>query len=90
MNDEPVTISVSREEWGLLAALRDLPDSRARELAVEVIREVLELAREPHCAEMQADGVPCPTATNDCASCRPLEAALAALRRAMSGQGPVV
>lgn len=86
MSGEPVTITVSRDEWALIAALRDLPESRARELATEAIREVLETAREPHCAEMQADGVPCPTATTDCASCRQLESALAALRRAITGQ----
>lgn len=84
MMKDSVTITVSREEWVLLAALRDLPDTHARELATKVIREVLELAREPHCAEMQADGVPCPTASNDCASCRQLEVALAALRRAVT------
>jgi len=27
------------------------------------------LAREPHCAESQADGVPCPTAHNACDQC---------------------
>lgn len=85
MSGEPVTITLSRDEWALVAALRDLPESRARELATQVIREVLETAREPRCADMQADGVPCPTAANDCASCRQLEAALDALRRAMAG-----
>lgn len=86
MRDDEVTIAVRRDEWALLAALRDLPDSRARQLATEIIREVLDAAREPHCAEMQADGVPCPTAANDCASCRQLEATLGALRRAITGQ----
>jgi len=85
MSGEAVTITLSREEWALVAALRDLPESRARELATQIIRELLEAAREPRCAQMQADGVPCPTAANDCAECRQLEAALDALRRAPAG-----
>lgn len=88
MRGEGVTITVTREEWALLAALRDLPHSQARELAGQVIREVLEVAREPRCAQMQADGVPCPTASNECAQCRQLEAALTALRQAMAGAPP--
>ncbi len=87
MSEDRVTISLSREEWAMVAALRDLPESRARELVTQLIREVLQAAREPRCAEMQADGVPCPTAANDCSECRQLEAALDALHQSIAGRG---
>lgn len=83
MRHESVTISVNREEWALIAALRDLPNTRARQLATQIIQEVLEVAGAPHCAELQADGAPCPTANNDCAQCVCLEDALAALHGAL-------
>jgi hypothetical protein len=49
----------------LLRAVRGMSATALRTL----LTELLALAREPHCAESQADGVPCPTAHNACDQC---------------------
>jgi hypothetical protein len=40
-----------------------------------------DLVGSPACAEAQADGVPCPSAANDCARCRLARTALGAVAR---------
>ncbi len=49
----------------LLRAVRGMSANALRTL----LTELLALAREPHCAEAQADGVPCPSAHNACDQC---------------------
>jgi len=56
-----------------------------RALSVERLRELMaaldELVGSPACAEAQADGVPCPSAANDCARCLLARTALEAVAR---------
>ncbi len=73
-------IALSAEEWRLVQALRELPPSALRERLVMLLDELVDFVREPHCPEMQADGVPCATATAACDQCRQLTGLLEALR----------
>ncbi len=87
MSDRKVTIAVTPEEWKLIAVLRDIPESPLKELLEQVIRDLLSYAREPRCPEMQADGVPCSSASSDCEQCRQLDAILGSLHEAISASG---
>jgi hypothetical protein len=46
-----------------------------------VLTAMCELVREPRCAQVQADGVPCETPDSDCEECLRLKQVLADLRR---------
>jgi hypothetical protein len=83
MATETTTIALTTKEWQLVAALRDLPESPLKELTERAIDQLLELARQPGCYEMQADGVPCATPTADCAECVKVKRVLAALQRSI-------
>ena len=61
----------------VVALLRALPVERLRELMAGLD----ELVGSPACAEAQADGLPCPSAANDCARCLLARTALAAVAR---------
>jgi hypothetical protein len=58
------TTSVTIDER-VVAVLRALPVERLREL----MKAIDDLVGSPACPEAQADGVPCPSAANDCARC---------------------
>ncbi len=45
-----------------------------------LIGELAEFVAEPSCAEMQADGAPCPTTDASCDECRKLTTILEGLR----------
>ena len=63
---ETFVTRVSPEEWRILAGLREIPPGLLRERVLSLMGELLAFAQEPHCAEMQADGVPCATAHTPC------------------------
>ena len=69
MHDEDVTVSLTPWEWSLVASLRDIPEGELKGLLDELVWGLLALVREPGCSQVQADGVPCATAANDCETC---------------------
>ena len=71
---------LSPEEQKLLLALREIPPSRLRELMTTLIGELADFVAEPSCAEVQADGAPCPTSDASCDECRKLTTILEGLR----------
>jgi hypothetical protein len=81
MDDAAVRIALTPEEQRLIWAYRDVPGGQPRELLAQVITALCELVREPRCAQVQADGVPCATPTSDCAECLRLKQVLADLHR---------
>ena len=81
MEQEAVRIALNPEEQRLIWAYRDVPSGQPRELLGQVLTALCELVREPHCAQVQADGVPCATPTTDCTECLRLKQVLADLRR---------
>jgi hypothetical protein len=68
------------EERRLVLALREVPPSRLRDLLVTFVGELAQFVAEPSCAEMQADGVPCPSAHDSCDECRKVASLLEGLR----------
>ena len=73
-------LPLSPEEEKLLRALREIPPSRLRDLMTTLIGELAEFVAEPSCAEMQADGAPCPAPDASCDECRKLTTLLEGLR----------
>ena len=81
---EQVEVRLSDEEWQVVAGLRDIPESPLRAITYEMMLALVEYAREPKCAEMQADGVPCASATADCEQCVKVRGLLHVLRRGLA------
>jgi hypothetical protein len=73
-------LPLSDEERKLLLALRGIPPSRLRDLMTALIGELTEFVAEPSCAEVQADGAPCPASDASCDECRKLTTILEGLR----------
>jgi hypothetical protein len=84
MNEQVVKIAVTAEERRIISALRDLPSSPLKDLLGEVMSRLVDSVREPSCPELQADGVPCATATADCEQCRKLKQVLETLKNQLS------
>ncbi|MFH1175772.1 MAG: hypothetical protein V1750_00075 [Acidobacteriota bacterium] len=85
MATELVSITVTPAEWKLITALRNLPPSPLHDLLTGVLAKLVEFVREPHCPEMQADGVPCATPEADCEECMRLKEVLDKLALAIPG-----
>ena len=79
MNGESL-LPLTLEEQKLLLALREIPPSRLRDLTMALVSELAEFVSDPACAEMQADGAPCPTTQLSCDECRKLASVLEGLR----------
>jgi hypothetical protein len=73
-------LPLTLEEQKLLLALREIPPSRLRDLMTTLVSELADFVAEPSCAEMQADGAPCPTTEVSCDECRKLTTILEGLR----------
>jgi len=63
-------------ERRLLSALRAIPADGLRARVMDVAAALAERVRDPHCAEMQADGVPCEDARTACEDCQGVTALL--------------
>jgi len=79
MNGEAL-LPLTLEEQKLLLALREIPPSRLRDLMTTLVSELADFVSNPSCAEMQADGAPCPTTDVSCDECRKLTSVLEGLR----------
>ncbi len=82
MNGEQL-LPLTLDEQKLLLALREIPPSRLRDLMTTLVSELADFVAEPRCAEMQADGAPCPTTDVSCDECRKLTSVLEGLRGRM-------
>jgi hypothetical protein len=76
----PGETKLTVEEQRLLWTLRDIPPSRLRDSFLALVDDIATLVREPHCVEMQADGVPCESAYVACDRCRRVVSVLERLR----------
>ena len=54
-------LPLSPDEQKLSLALREIPPSRLRDLMTALVGELADFVAAPGCAEMQADGAPCPS-----------------------------
>ena len=68
------------EEQRFVWILRDIPPSRLRDTFLALVDDIADLVREPHCVEMQADGVPCESAYVACDRCRRVVSVLERMR----------
>jgi hypothetical protein len=84
MEQELVNVKLNPEEWKLVAGLRDIPSSPLRDLMQEMMVALVDYVREPRCAEIQADGVPCETPAADCEQCLKVKELLFTLRRGIA------
>jgi len=84
---EHVSVKLSSDEWDLISGLREIPPSPLRDLMKEMMTALVEYVREPKCAEMQADGVPCASPTADCEQCEKVHQLLMTLRHGMTQAG---
>jgi hypothetical protein len=84
MEQELVNVKLNPEEWKLVAGLRDIPPSPLRDLMQEMMVALVDCVREPRCAEIQADGVPCETPAADCEQCLKVKELLFTLRRGIA------
>jgi len=71
-----VHTTLSADEWQLVLALRELPDSPVRRRLAALLQDLTRFIRDPRCQYMQADGAPCDTAHGACESCREMLAVL--------------
>ncbi len=61
--------SLSPAEWRLVCSLREVPESALRARVAALVEALIQLAREPRCAEHMADGVPCASVHANCDQC---------------------
>ncbi|HEY0590406.1 MAG TPA: hypothetical protein VGF40_01455 [Thermoanaerobaculia bacterium] len=64
-----VPLPLSNEENELIAIWRELPAGPMQRRVREIVVELLRFARDPHCDEMQGDGVPCTQPRTRCDEC---------------------
>jgi hypothetical protein len=76
----PGPLALLPEERRLLWSLREVPPGRQRAVLLAFLDELVAFVREPHCPEMQADGVPCGSAGISCDQCRQVVSMLEELR----------
>lgn len=69
MRDTPVHVTLAADEWELISTLRSLPPSPLKNRVNALINELLVFIRDPRCAGMQGDGVPCDNVTTACEQC---------------------
>jgi hypothetical protein len=74
-------VTLSAEEWSLVSGLRTVPDSPLKARLLTLVETLLHFVAEPKCAQMQADGVPCTSASAQCEECLQVAALLEELTR---------
>ena len=61
---------LSPEEWKIVMALREIPDSPLRTKVSGLLAELLRFIQQPRCLGMQGDGFPCGTPNTSCEECQ--------------------
>lgn len=77
---------LDRDEWDLVWALREVPAGQLRSSTLRLLREIVDFAGHPSCAEAQADGVPCTTVARDCTQCQKVDALLDLLHESLESR----
>jgi hypothetical protein len=82
---DAIDVKLGADEWALIRALRAVPDGPLKARVLAFIDALLVFVREPRCAGMQGDGVPCGTADAQCDECLQVAALVDELTRRTSG-----
>lgn len=61
---------LSPEEWKIVMALREIPDSPLRAKVSGLLGELVRFIQQPRCLGMQSDGFPCGTPHSSCEECQ--------------------
>lgn len=67
---DSVTMDLTEDERRLLATLRTLPEGPLRAHVWNMLTAVARMLHDPHCSQVQADGVPCARPSGECAQCQ--------------------
>ena len=78
-----MSILVTPTEKHILASIRELPEGQLRRRLEGFLVELTDFVRDPKCAEVQADGIPCGSAKADCEECQKVSQLLETLRNAL-------
>jgi hypothetical protein len=69
MRESTVDVTLTAREWELVSTLRAIPPSPLRNKVTVLIEDLVAFIRDPKCAEMQGDGVPCDNVSTACEQC---------------------
>jgi hypothetical protein len=81
MRESTVDVTLTAPEWELISRLREMPPSPLKKRVHSLIHDLVEFIRDPKCAGMQGDGVPCDNVSTACAQCVHVAGMLAAMDR---------
>ena len=70
MTDSAIRTELSPEEWKIVMALREIPDSPVRRKVSGLLVELTRFIQQPRCLGLQSDGFPCTTPTTSCEECQ--------------------
>ncbi len=87
MKDTAIYTDLSPEEWKIVLALREIPDSPLRAKVSELLAELMRFVQQPRCQGMQGDGFPCGTPHTSCEECQQLLEVLDDLAARVPAQG---
>lgn len=70
MTNHAIQATLSTEEWNIVMALREIPDSPVRTKASGIFSELARFVQQPRCLGMQSDGFPCGSPHTSCEECQ--------------------
>lgn len=70
MSDASIQTTLTPEEWKIVLALREIPDSPLRQKVSGLFSELIRFIQQPRCMGMQSDGFPCGTPHTSCEECQ--------------------
>jgi len=70
MMETAIQTTLSTEEWRIVMALREIPDSPVRAKVSGLLAELVRFIQQPRCLGMQSDGFPCGTPHTSCEECQ--------------------
>lgn len=87
MMDTAIQTTLTHEEWKIIMALREIPDSPLRAKVSGLLGELMRFTQQPRCLGMQSDGFPCGTPNTSCEECQQMLKVLDDLAARVPAQG---
>ncbi|HLP31196.1 MAG TPA: hypothetical protein VK150_07530 [Geothrix sp.] len=87
MMDTAIQTTLTPEEWKIVMALREIPDSPLRAKVSGLLGELVRFIQQPRCLGMQSDGFPCGTPNTSCEECQQMLKVLDDLAARVPAQG---
>ncbi|HJW43234.1 MAG TPA: hypothetical protein VJ463_02185 [Geothrix sp.] len=87
MMDTAIQTTLTPEEWKIIMALREIPDSPLRAKVSGLLGELMRFIQQPRCLGMQSDGFPCGTPNTSCEECQQMLKVLDDLAARVPAQG---